>query len=51
MPEYWLTMLDEENFKYTVERGIYGLPESASGLAQLIKPGHRLVAYVMKKGV
>ncbi|RFA94634.1 hypothetical protein CGL51_09510 [Pyrobaculum aerophilum] len=50
MPEYWLTMLDEENFKYTVERGIYGLPESASGLAQFIKPGHRLVAYVMKEG-
>ncbi|ABP51068.1 MULTISPECIES: EVE domain-containing protein [Pyrobaculum] len=50
MPDYWLTMLDEDNFRYTVERGIYGLPEGAGDEAKLIKPGDRLVVYIMKKG-
>ncbi|AAL62650.1 conserved hypothetical protein [Pyrobaculum aerophilum str. IM2] len=50
MTNYWLTMLPEENFKRVVELGLYGLPASVAEMAKRIKPGDRLVVYIMKEG-
>lgn len=50
MPDYWLTMLPEENLKRVVELGLYALPETVAEVAKRIKPGDKLVVYVMKEG-
>ena len=47
---YWLVMMTEENYRYTVEHGVYGLPEGLSGLKDRIRPGDRLVVYVVRRG-
>lgn len=47
---YWLVMMTEENYRHTLEKRIYGLPAKLSRIKDLIKPGDKLVVYVMKKG-
>ncbi|BDR91062.1 EVE domain-containing protein [Vulcanisaeta souniana] len=42
-------MMNEENYRHTIEKGIYGLPEKSSKLKELIEPGDRLVVYITKK--
>ncbi|MEL9909421.1 MULTISPECIES: EVE domain-containing protein [Thermoprotei] len=46
---YWLVMMSEENYRYTVENGVYGLPEGLSRLRDRIRPGDKLVIYIVKK--
>lgn len=46
---YWLVMMSEENYRYMRSHLIYGLPESSKDLAEEIKPGDRLVVYIMMK--
>ena len=47
---YWLVMMTEENYRYTVENGVYGLPEGLGRLKEGIRPGDRLVVYIVKRG-
>jgi Uncharacterized protein conserved in archaea len=43
--------MSEENLRYTIEHGIYGIPSKrAEKLVQLVRVGDRIVVYVMKKG-
>ncbi len=49
MPNYWLIMMDEDNYVYTIKNGIYGLPKSSSKVRQSVKPGDVLIVYVMKE--
>jgi len=51
MPNCWLALMSEENLRYTIEHGIYGIPSKrAEKLVQLVRVGDRIVVYVMKKG-
>jgi len=51
MPNCWLVMMNEENFNYTINHGIYGLPgRSAERLRALINVGDHLLVYVIKNG-
>jgi len=51
MPNCWLVMMNEENFNYTINHGIYGLPgRSAERLRALINVGDHLLVYVIKRG-
>ena len=51
MPNCWLVMMNEENLNYTINHGVYGLPEkSAERLRALINIGDNLLVYVIKKG-
>ena len=45
---YWLIIMSEENYRYTIENGVYGLPEGSSWLKDQIRPGDRLVVYIGK---
>ena len=47
---YWLVMMSEENYRYTIENGVYGLPGGLIKLKDRIKPGDRLVVYIFKDG-
>jgi predicted RNA-binding protein len=43
--------MNEENLRYTIEHGIYGIPNKrAEKLAQQVRVGDRIVIYVMKRG-
>jgi predicted RNA-binding protein len=43
--------MNEENLRYTIEHGIYGIPNKrAEKLVQQVRVGDRIVIYVMKKG-
>lgn len=50
MAKYWLVMMTEENYRYTVEHGVYGLPEGLSWLSNRIRSGDRLVIYIKREG-
>jgi predicted RNA-binding protein len=42
--------MSEENLRYTIEHGIYGIPSKrAEKLVQLVRVGDRIVVYVMKE--
>ena len=43
-------MMSEENYRFTIERHIYGLPEGLEWLRGRIRSGDRLVVYVIKRG-
>nr|WP_274379601.1 EVE domain-containing protein [Vulcanisaeta thermophila] len=42
-------MMTEENYRYMRGHLIYGLPEKSKNFAEKIKPGDRLVVYVMQE--
>ncbi|GAB6946854.1 hypothetical protein JCM16161A_09840 [Vulcanisaeta sp. JCM 16161] len=42
-------MMNEENYRYAIENGIYGLPEQSSRLRKLIKPGDKFIVYIIKR--
>ena len=50
MAKYWLVMMTEENYRYTIKHGIYGLPEGLSWLSNRIRSGDRLVIYIKREG-
>jgi len=51
MPNCWLALMNEENLRYTIEHGIYGITSKrAEKLVQQVRVGDRIVVYVMKKG-
>jgi len=51
MPNCWLALMNEENLRYTIEHGIYGIPNKrAERLVQQVRVGDHIVVYVMKKG-
>jgi len=50
MPDCWLVLMNEENLRYTIEHGIYGIPSKrAEKLVQQVRVGDRIVVYVMKE--
>jgi len=50
MPNCWLVLMNEENLRYTIEHGIYGIPNKrAEKLVQQVRVGDRIVVYVMKE--
>lgn len=45
--DYWLVMLNEENYLVCEEKRLYGTPRDYT---KLVKPGDKLVVYVLKEG-
>ena len=45
----WLFTITEENFEVVKSSGVFGVPEGSKA-PRLVKPGDKLVFYVMKTG-
>ena len=45
----WLFTITEENFEVVKSSGLFGVPESSKA-PRLVKPGDKLIFYVMKTG-
>ena len=52
MVNYWLVLMSEENYWYTVKNGIYGIRRACSerfkDFKAKVRPGDRLIVYVLK---
>ena len=52
MVNYWLVLMSEENYWYTIKNGIYGIRRACSerfkDFKAKVRPGDRLIVYVLK---